>query len=132
MDHQPRDQWGVTLPPSPAVLKLHKTLAKAESSILVHLRTGRIGLPAFLSKRRVPDYPTPYCSCGTGEGTTSHFLTTCPLYLNRPRVFREKSKKDLLSDPLLVSTMARWAIQTGALSQFDLAKTLLYDTEDPP
>lgn len=125
---QPRDKWGITLPPSPYSLRLYKGLAKAESSIIVQLRTGRIGLAEFLHKRKVPDYPTPFCSCGLGVGSTSHFLKSCPLYSSsRPRVFKGKTKEDLLTDPLLAKTTARWAIQTGALQQFDLAKILLYD-----
>jgi len=125
---QPRDRWGITLPPSPLNLRLYKDLAKAESIIFSQLRTGSIGLLEFLYKRKVPDYPTPFCSCGTGIGNTSHFLTSCPLYsYSRPRVFRGKTKEDLLSDPFLASVTTKWAIQTGALPQFDLAKTLLYD-----
>ena len=36
----------------------------AQSSILTQVRTGKIGLAAFLCKCWVPDFPTPACSCG--------------------------------------------------------------------
>ena len=39
-----------------AILKLHKGLQKAESSMLIQLRTGRTGLRHFLNKVRVPGY----------------------------------------------------------------------------
>jgi hypothetical protein len=122
---QPKDKWGITLPPSQNVLKLHKNLVKAESSIFIQLRTERIGLPLFLNKRRVPEYPTPYCYCGLDKGTVSHFLSFCPFY-NRPRAFQGKTKVDLLSSPLLAKQVTKWAIKTGALKQFDLASSLLY------
>jgi hypothetical protein len=41
-------------PPNEAVLKLHSGLRKAESSVLVQARTGRIGLAKFLYNRKVP------------------------------------------------------------------------------
>ena len=40
-------------PPNRAVLKLHSGLRKAESSVLVQARTGRIGLAKFLYSRKV-------------------------------------------------------------------------------
>ncbi|TVY59574.1 putative RNA-directed DNA polymerase from transposon X-element, partial [Lachnellula suecica] len=43
-------------PPDKKVLQLHKDLRKAESTALVQLRTGRIGLAWFLSKRGVPGF----------------------------------------------------------------------------
>jgi hypothetical protein len=125
---QPRDKWGITLPPDKRSLRLYKGLAKAESSVLFQLRTGRIGLPQFLFKRKVPDYPTPYCPCGSGIGSTTHFLCSCLLYSDsRPRGFEGKTKEDLLSNLSLSKTVVKWAIQTGALPQFDLTSTLLYD-----
>jgi len=56
-------------PPTRAVLKLHSGLRKAESSVLVQARTGRIGLAKFLYKYRVPSVLTAQCRCGAGEET---------------------------------------------------------------
>ena len=46
-------------PPDKHVLKLHKGLYKAESSIFVQARTGKIGLRDFLFKRRVLGFDSP-------------------------------------------------------------------------
>jgi hypothetical protein len=54
-------------PPEKAVLKLHSGLRKAESSALIQLRTGRVGLAHFLHKARVPSYETGMCRCGQAE-----------------------------------------------------------------
>lgn len=123
----PRDKWSITLAPSPAILRLHKYLVKAESSTLIQLRTGRIGLSYFLYKRGVPDFPTPFCSCGQGRGDVNHLLFDCLLpLLPRPSTFtRNIRKEDLLSTPLLVKEVTKWAIHS--LPQFDLATQLLYD-----
>ena len=54
---QRRNRWcslASTRAPSASRLKLHKQLKKAENSVLVQARTGRIGLAHFLNKARVP------------------------------------------------------------------------------
>jgi hypothetical protein len=48
------------------LLQLHKHLRKAESTMLVQLRTGRTVLRHFLSKAQVPGYESEEYSCGTG------------------------------------------------------------------
>ena len=123
---QKKHRLALTSPPSKRSIRLYKGLSKAESSIIFQLRTSQVGLPSFLNWRGVPDYPTPYCSCGYGEGTVRHFLLDCSLY-SRPSFFRHTSATELLSNYKLVKNVARWAIQSQALPQFDLAKSLLYD-----
>ena len=49
-------------------------LSKAMSSLLVQIRTGKIGLRAFLFKRRVPEVTTPYCRCGLARETFEHIV----------------------------------------------------------
>jgi hypothetical protein len=51
-------------PPTKDRLKLHKGSRKAESSLLVQMRTGKIGLRAFLFERQVPDIASPICTAG--------------------------------------------------------------------
>ncbi len=53
-------------------------LRKHESSLLVQIRTGRIGLRAFLFQRGVPDISNPLCSCGTEPETPDHLVLRCP------------------------------------------------------
>src|SRR5438045_6706528 len=75
-------QWGVVGVSAPCrnVLKTHKDLRKAESAVLTQIRTGRIGLAAFLNKVRVPDFPSPQCRCGQAQETAAHIILHCPLY----------------------------------------------------
>ncbi len=116
--------------PDKAILKLHKNLRKAESSILIQLRTGKVGLARFLCKRRVPGYGSPRCRCGRGVGTPVHFLLQCDIYAEqRRRGFGDLSRRtfrDLIDSPELVAVAAKWAIRTGELQQFELASRLLY------
>ena len=55
--------------PDLAILKLYKGLQKAESSILIQLRTGKTGLRHFLNKVRVPGYESGQCKCDMGLET---------------------------------------------------------------
>jgi hypothetical protein len=64
--------------PSDEPLQLHKGLRKAESSLLIQMRTGKIGLRAFLFDRGVPEVPTPICRCGQGRETAAHVAVYCP------------------------------------------------------
>ena len=61
-------------------LKLYKELQKAEASLLLQTRTGRIGLASFLFRAGVPDFPTPLCVCGQAEETVKHITSSCSLY----------------------------------------------------
>ena len=64
-----------------SALRLHAGLSKAQSSILTQVRTGKIGLVAFLCKQRVPGFPTPACSCGALWETAKHVVLDCPRLL---------------------------------------------------
>src|ERR1700684_949520 len=52
--HRGRAEEPADEPPTKERLKLHDELQKAESSLLVQMRTGKIGLRAFLFERRTP------------------------------------------------------------------------------
>ena len=54
------------------VLQLHSQFRKAESSLLVQIRTGQIGLAKFLYSQRLPSYVIASCRCGEGEETLQH------------------------------------------------------------
>ena len=64
-------------PPNRAVLKLHSGLRKAESSVPVQARTGRIGLAKFLYSRKVPGILSAQCRCRAGEETPRHMALFC-------------------------------------------------------
>ena len=112
--------------PSASRLKLHKQLKKAESSVLVQARTGRIGLAHFLNKARVPGYETPACRCGLGDETAEHILLHCQLETERRQWRRGTRLRDLVSEPRNTASAARWIIQSGRIGQFQLASKLLY------
>ena len=59
------------------MLRLHDKLRKAESSVLVQIRTGRTGVAHFLYKAKVPAYETGKCRCGHGNETPRHLLLSC-------------------------------------------------------
>ena len=80
----PRDTL-VTLvdnPPTKQVLKLHEGLRKAESSLLIQVRTGKIGLNKFLYSRQVPGYSA-QCQCRGGEETPRHIALFCIRVVDR-------------------------------------------------
>src|SRR5208282_1113816 len=66
-------------------LRLYKGLRKAESSALVQIRAGKIGLRAFLYQRKVPGIDDPYyLACRDEFGTAPledayHVITECPV-----------------------------------------------------
>ncbi len=62
-------------------LKLHKGLLKHESALLVQMRTGKIGLAAFLFQCKVPGVMTPRCNCGSGAPEKPiHVVLDCSKY----------------------------------------------------
>jgi hypothetical protein len=64
-------------PLNKAVVRLHAGLQKAESSVLVQARTGRIGLAKFLYNRKAPGIQSAQCRCGLGEETPRHMALYC-------------------------------------------------------
>ncbi len=129
------DIWDqVKRPPDPAILQLHTGLRKAESTVLVHLRTGRIGLRHFLKKARVPGYESDQCRCGTGQETPRHVLLDCPDEEERRESLRESQGRRLDFKTLLdtnkgAQAASRWMIRTERIAQFQLAGQLLYEEE---
>ena len=67
------------------------------SSLLIQLRTGKVGLAKFLSKRKVPGFPNHRCRCGGGIGHPKHLLLDCTIHsVARREVFRGR-----LRDPFV-------------------------------
>lgn len=60
----PRTDWDqIRRPPEKRVLKLHSNLKKAESAVLIQMRTGRTGLAHFLHIANVPEFNTSIYEC---------------------------------------------------------------------
>ena len=111
--------WGVTELLNEKILDLYTGLNKAESSILIQLRSGKIGLARFLSRVGVPGYDSEECRCSFGIADPQYFLRECPIYSEeRRRTFGEgepPSYVRMVSKPGLTRKVARWAISTGEL-----------------
>ena len=114
---------------SKEVLLKHKNHPKYISSAITQLRTGRVGLKAFLFQRRVPDINTPICSCGEAPETTYHIFIRCPLM----RIPQEhlptplRTSRDLrtaLDNKDLAGQLALWFLKLYKLPQFFLALKL--------
>jgi hypothetical protein len=121
-------------PPTQRVLQLHKDLLKAESALLVQIRTARIGLAKFLYSRKVPGIASAKCECGAGQETPRHMALFCVREAERRHFLHDSSGR---SQPwtALVGTVdgakciVRWMMFSNRLRQFALAKRLLYAGE---
>ena len=102
----------------------------------MQIRTGRIGLVAFLNKARVPDFPSPVCQCGRARETAQHIIVHCDRFtaarnkLADPRT-GGVDLKSLLSSAAGAQRLAKWFIQLSILPQFQLAGELIYGEEQP-
>ena len=112
------------------LLKLHCSLAKAESSLAVQLRTGKIGLADFLHHRRVPGYESPACQCLHPRQTAKHVLLFCPRFADsRPDLVARAGTTDfqiLTATNKGLKAATKWLMGTGILGQYRLAAELLY------
>ncbi len=111
---------------------LHEGLQKAESSVLTQMRTGKIGLAAFLYQYRVPGYISASCGYGWRRQDTKHILIHCPRLQGRRQELKDTSGAvdayRMLAKAGGAKRAARWMIQTGLLGQFSLAAKQLYQS----
>jgi hypothetical protein len=119
--------------PTPEVLKLHNGLRKAESAVLIQIRTGRTGLAFFLCKVGVPEFNTGKCLCGEERETPRHVIVDCLLEEWRRAYLltnwgRPYSWAELTSCQRITKATAKWMIQSRRLPQFELTGKLLYST----
>jgi hypothetical protein len=122
-------------PPGRKAVKLHAQLRKAESSVITQIRTGRIGLAAFLNKARVPGFPSPVCPCGQARETATHVIAHCSRFAGRRASLADPRTghldiKGLISDPGGVARLAKWFMQLRILPQYSLAEELLYGVSE--
>ena len=112
-----------------ASLHLHTSLLKAQSSILTQVRTGKIGLAAFLCKRWVPSFLTLACSCGAQWETARHVVVACPHLLHAHcSLYAAASTTDyqvMTSQLQPTTTLTAWILHHGVLPQFSRAQEQL-------
>jgi hypothetical protein len=108
-------------------LQKHQGLRKHESSLLTQIRTGKVGLRAFLFQRKVPDVNTPLCRCGTSGETPAHVILFCPeLQQEREELQRAlpqalRTTRDLAAataNPACAGTVVRWLLATNRLPEY--------------
>lgn len=95
------------------------------TSVLMQLRTGKIGLSAYLAKVNVSE--TARCGCDLGNQTPEHVLMECLLLHElRGEMRRQLWKQevimpryeDLLLEPKAEMAIAESIVKTGLLGQF--------------
>jgi hypothetical protein len=110
--------------PSKAVRKLHAGRKKEMSSLLVQLRTEKIGFNAFLYERKVPTVLSPRCPRGSGAMTVRHVLLVCPTWSAlRTRLLGELRTSDIrviLNSTTGATAATRFILHTNLLDQFRL------------
>ncbi len=76
--------------PSTKVLQLHKKITRPESALITQMRTGKIGLRAFLYGRKLVN--NSQCECSHRSQTVRHILSECrKLTRLRRETWREMS-----------------------------------------
>jgi ribonuclease HI len=126
-----RDLYRVSPRPTKSILKLHQGLSKPLSSILVQMRTGKIGLRHYLYSRNVPDIEDDRCRCGQSSQTVAHVLLSCRQYAQlREAVWWEEDKngrkkritktniREILNTPAYAGKAAKLLKATELLEQF--------------
>ena len=113
--------------PSKKVLGLHSS-HKPTNSLLIQLRTEKIGLRAFLHMRKVPGYEHVdgnVCECEEAYQTAKHILLQCPIWSRQRRQMqleggeaKTRDIKILLTDKAVVGLAVRFMAATGVLKQY--------------
>jgi hypothetical protein len=104
--------------------KLHEGASKGESSLMVQIRTEKIGFRAFLAQRRVPEV-SPECDCREAVQTPKHVILACPNTASgRVEWLQRAGTVDyrvLTSTREALRMIAQRIMGLGLLQQFNLA-----------
>jgi ribonuclease HI len=107
--------------PGRKALAPHKEASKSLSSIITQLRTGKIGLNAYLHSRKVPGIQSPSCTCGYRLQSIEHVLLFCRTFHQLRRDYLgpgHKTLGEVLSTPKLTIKAAKFMEATQLLGQF--------------
>ena len=114
--------------------KLRNGLTRPEATVATLLRTEHIGLNDYLSRRNVPEHPSPTCPCGNGKQTPKHILLFCPSHREgRQAMFRQAGTTDyrtLLTTTRGLQASSQFIIRTNLLAQFSLAREMMTESTE--
>lgn len=116
-----RNTYKHTPNPRAKVLEFHREVSKRLSSIIIQLRTGKIGLNAYLYSRKVPGIDSPNCACSYRLQTIEHVLVDYRKYRDLRRHFLgpgHTTIDEVLSTPKLILKAAEFIEATQLLGQF--------------
>jgi ribonuclease HI len=127
-EKETRGRASHSLTPSPTrtILQLYTSLHKALSSVIIQMRTGKIGLRKFLFQRYVPGITDTTCECGRGEQTVQHVLLSCTNFKDlRTEIWKQRDGRrermdlrEILNKPEQAKKAARFMILTRLLGQY--------------
>ena len=100
-------------------IHIHQKATRKQSSLIVQLRTGKIGLASFLYSRNVPGIDSAKCMlCKREDQTVGHVLLRCPvLQSQRNHMWKQIQKSDHWNRPLLEELLTRYAKQAANFIQ---------------
>ena len=79
--------------------KIWAGMTKVQSSLLMQIRTGHIGLKTYLFSRWVPGITTPWCSCGEGREIMAHLILDCNACGRPPDLRSRRDLEEAITDP---------------------------------